>query len=84
MGDVTAQPHQAQQWIEFFLEVILIISKSWSSSGKEFGFNEKESVAIMGAHTLGRASGTTEGFWKEDGVAAARLNYSLLANKSLV
>jgi len=57
---------------------------------KEFGFNEKESVAIMGAHTLGGASGARgsgfEGFWKEDGVAAARLNnryYSLLTNSSL-
>merc|ERR1712142_549796 len=57
---------------------------------QEFGFNEKESVAIMGAHTLGGASGARgsgfEWFWKEDGVAAARMNnryYSLLTNASV-
>ena len=57
---------------------------------EEFGFDERESVAIMGAHTLGGASGAKgsgfDGFWKEDGVAAARLNnryYSLLADPNL-
>ena len=56
----------------------------------EFGFTETESVAILGAHTLGGASGAVgsgfEGFWKEDATAAARLNnryYSLLVDPSL-
>jgi len=56
----------------------------------EFGFTETESVAILGAHTLGGASGAGgsgfEGFWKEDATAAARLNnryYSLLVDNSL-
>jgi len=57
---------------------------------QEFGFNERESVAIMGAHTLGGASGAKgsgfDGFWKENGVAASRLNnryYTLLADGSV-
>lgn len=57
---------------------------------KEFSFNVKESVAIMGAHTLGGASGAKgsgfDGFWKEGATAAARLNnryYSLLADRNL-
>ena len=57
---------------------------------KEFNFNERESVAIMGAHTLGGASGSKgsgfKGFWKENAVASARLNnrfYSILVNTSL-
>jgi len=57
---------------------------------EEFGFSESETVAIMGAHTLGGASGAGgsgfEGFWKEDATAAARLNnryYALLVDRGL-
>ena len=57
---------------------------------EEFGLNQREVVALMGAHTLGGASGAKgsgfQGFWKEGATAAARLNnryYSLLVDQSL-
>ena len=58
--DCSTVPHEDSQ--NNFPNVVGNIDDTLSYFAKEFGFNTRETVALLGAHTLGRVSMETSGF----------------------